>query len=265
MTTPLVLRDHADGVTTLTLNAPETINALSEAMMDALSAQLDAIAQDSAVRVVILRGAGKHFCAGHNLKEMTSHRGDEDGGAAYFHNLFRRCSRMMLQLTELPQPVIAEVTGIATAAGCQLVASCDLAVAASDARFATSGVNIGLFCATPMVALSRNVSAKPALAMLLTGDFVSADHARSIGLINEVAEPDQIAETTMALAKHIASKSPMAIRIGKQAFYAQGTLGSEEAYELAARAMADNMMACDAEAGIQAFIDKQPMPPWEGK
>ena len=265
MTTPLVLRSDADGIATLTLNAPETINALSEAMMDALSAQLDAIGNDGSVRVVILRGAGKHFCAGHNLKEMTSHREDSDGGAAYFHNLFKRCSRMMLQLTELPQPVIAEVSGIATAAGCQLVASCDLAVASSDARFATSGVNIGLFCATPMVALTRNVPAKQGLAMLLTGDFVSADHALSIGLINDVAEPDQLADTTMALATTIASKSPVAIRIGKQAFYAQATLDRKQAYELAARAMADNMMACDAQAGIQAVIDKQPMPPWEGK
>ncbi len=265
MSTEWVLRNNVDGVATLTLNAPETINALSEAVMNALSDQLSAIASDDSVRVVILRGAGKHFCAGHNLKEMTAHRQDSDGGAAYFHDLFQRCSSMMLQITELPQPVIAEVTGIATAAGCQLVASCDLAVASSEARFATSGVNIGLFCATPMVALSRNVPTKQGLAMLLTGDFVSAQQALSMGLVNEVVEPERVAETTLALANTIASKSPVAIRMGKRAFYAQASMTREQAYELAARTMAENMMARDAEAGIQAFIDKQPMPPWEGK
>src|SRR6056297_2020351 len=178
----LVIRNDADGVATLTLNAPRSINALSEAMMGALSDTLDAIAQDATVKAVVLRSEGDHFCAGHNLKEMTARRSDPDGGFQYFQDLFATCSAMMLRIVSLPQPVIAEVKGIATAAGCQLVASCDLAVASDDARFATSGVNIGLFCSTPMVALSRNVPQKMAMEMLLLGEFLPARRAAEMGL-----------------------------------------------------------------------------------
>ena len=263
--TDLVRRDDADGIATLALNAPEAINALSEAMMAALSSQLDCIATDRSIRVVILRGEGQHFCAGHNLKEMTTRRSDSDGGLEYFRTLFKTCSDMMLRITRLPQPVIAEVSGIATAAGCQLVATCDLALAAENAKFATSGVNIGLFCSTPMVPLSRNIVSKHALDMLLTGDFVDAQRAANIGLVNKVVQLDQLSRATRELAMSIASKSPAAVEIGKRAFYEQSNLSLEDAYALAGEAMANNMMAKDTEAGIAAFINKETMPEWSGE
>lgn len=253
------------GVATLTLNTPKSMNALSETMLSALQTALDEIAADETARVVVLRSAGDHFCAGHNLKEMTARRADPDGGRAYFETLFAQCSRMMLSLPKMPQPVIAEVKGIATAAGCQLVAACDLAVAADDARFATSGVNIGLFCSTPMVPLSRNVMPKNALEMLLLGDFLPADRAAEIGLVNRVVPRAELEATTTEMARRLAQKSPRALKIGKAAFYAQSEMTLEQAYAHAGAAMAENMMALDAEAGIDAFIGKRPMPEWTGR
>lgn len=261
----LILRADTNGVATLTLNAPGSINALSEAMLAALSETLDDIAADRSVKVVILRSGGKHFCAGHNLKEMSAHRTDEDGGFQYFQDLFARCSAMMLRVVRLPQPVIAEVKGIATAAGCQLVASCDLAVAAEDATFATSGVNIGLFCSTPMVALSRNVSRKMAMEMLLLGEFLPAARVADMGLLNRVVPMADLENTSMELARIIADKSPAAVKIGKRAFYEQAEMPLEEAYAFAGLTMAENMMAKDAEAGIGAFARKEPMPEWTGE
>jgi len=263
--TDLVKRTDRDGIAVLTLSTPETINALSEAMLKALSETLDEIAGDRGVRVVILRSGGDHFCAGHNLKEMTARRSDPDGGFAYFQELFAACSAMMLRVVRLPQPVIAEVRGIATAAGCQLVASCDLAIASQEARFATSGVNIGLFCSTPMVALSRNVPRKLAMEMLLTGEFIPAARAGEIGLVNRVVPADELESAALAMARSVADKSGAAIRIGKRAFYEQAEMSLEEAYAHTGRVMAENMMARDAEAGIGAFTRKAPMPEWSGK
>lgn len=260
----LIQRDDSDAIATLTLNAPGTINALSADMIAALSATLDDLEKDRSVRAVILRGAGPHFSAGHNLKEMTARRSDADGGFQYFQDLFAACSAMMLKIIRLPQPVIAEVSGIATAAGCQLVATCDLAVASDDASFATAGVNIGLFCSTPMVALSRNLSRKQAIEMLLIGDFLPAARVAELGLVNRVVPKDLLAPTTRAMARQIADKSPAAVRVGKRAFYEQAELPLEQAYAHAGRAMAENMMALDAEAGIGAFIDKTRMPDWTG-
>ena len=261
----LVPRTDADGVATLTLNAPRSINALSEAMMSALSDTLDAIAEDRSVKAVILRSAGDHFCAGHNLKEMTERRSDADGGFQYFEDLFAKCSAMMLRVVHLPQPVIAEVKGIATAAGCQLVASCDLAVAAEDARFATSGVNIGLFCSTPMVALSRNVPQKMAMEMLLLGEFLPAARVVHLGLVNRVVTRAELEDSANEMARIIADKSPVAIRTGKRAYYKQAGMALEEAYAYAGRVMAENMMARDTEAGIGAFTRKEPMLEWTGE
>jgi len=261
----LLLREDAGGIATLTLNAPKSINALSEAMLDALIATLDDIAADRSVKAVILRTGGKHFCAGHNLKEMSQRRQDADGGFQYFQDLFATCSSMMLRVVRLPQPVIAEVRGIATAAGCQLVASCDLAVAADNATFATSGVNIGLFCSTPMVALSRNVSRKQAMEMLLLGEFLPADKVRELGLVNRVVPDGDLEATSREMAQIIVSKSPAAVRVGKEAFYRQAEMPLEEAYAYAGRVMAENMMARDTEAGIRAFINKDHMPEWTGE
>jgi len=264
-TSDLAMRTDEGGVTTLTLNAPRSINALSEAMLAALSEKLDEIAADASVKAVILRSGGDHFCAGHNLKEMTAHRADPDGGFQYFQDLFATCSAMMLRVVHLPQPVIAEVKGIATAAGCQLVASCDLAVASEEARFATSGVNIGLFCSTPMVALSRNVPRKMVMEMLLLGEFLPAARALEMGLVNRVVPREALEGASMEMARIIADKSPAAVRIGKRAFYEQAEMPLEEAYAHAGRVMAQNMMARDAEAGIGAFTRKDPMPEWTGK
>lgn len=265
LTEPLVLREDKDGIAELTLNAPASINALSEDMIGALAETLDALSENKSIKAVILRGAGDHFCAGHNLKEMTARRSDQDGGFQYFQDLFAACSSMMLKITRLPQPVIAEVSGIATAAGCQLVATCDLAVASEEARFATSGVNIGLFCSTPMVALSRNLSRKHAMEMLLLGDFIPAARVAELGLVNRVVPKDLLAPTTRGLARQIADKSPAAVRIGKRAFYEQAEMPLDEAYAFAGRVMAENMMARDAEAGIGAFVEKRSMPDWTGE
>ena len=263
-TEELVLMDINEGVATLTLNHASTINSLSEAMMARLQACFDQLAGDTAVRAIVLRSSGKHFCAGHNLKEMTARRADDDGGKAYFQSLFQTCSTLMKTIVRQPQPIIAEVRGIATAAGCQLVAACDLAVASEDAKFATSGVNIGLFCSTPMVALSRNLTRKQAMEMLLLGEFLGAADVAQMGLINRVVPEEGLASAAMQMAQMIAQKSPVAIKMGKKAFYEQLGMSLDDAYEHAGAVMADNMMACDAQGGIGAFIAKQPMPEWIG-
>jgi enoyl-CoA hydratase/carnithine racemase len=257
---PLLLRSDADGICRLTLNRPRQYNALSVGLMAALQAALDDIAADSSVRVVILEGAGRGFCAGHDLKELRGRSGDRE----FFQAVFKQCSRLMLSLTGLPQPVIAKVHGIATAAGCQLVATCDLAVADEAALFGTPGVNIGLFCSTPMVALSRAVPRKQAMEMLLTGDMIDAETAVSFGLINHAVPAEALEARTLALARTIVAKSPLTLKIGKEAFYRQVEYGLVEAYAYAAQVMTTNMLARDAEEGIDAFIDKR-KPEWQGR
>ncbi|MCB4804868.1 enoyl-CoA hydratase [Methylobacterium brachiatum] len=254
---PVLLRHDADGVATLTLNRPQARNALSMALMTALQDALDAIREDPAVRVVILRGAGPAFCAGHDLKEMRA-----DPSRAATEAVFRTCARLMLSLTRLPQPVIAQVHGIATAAGCQLVATCDLALCAEEARFATPGVQIGLFCSTPMVALSRAVSRKAALEMLLVGEPVGAQEALRIGLVNRVVASAELDGAVNAMAQTIAGKARRVLAIGKEAFGRQIEMGLEEAYGYTAEIMTRNMMMADAQEGIDAFLTKR-SPRWE--
>ena len=254
---PLVLRSQdARGVVTLRLNRPQAFNALSEAMLAKLQRELDVIASDESVRVVVIAAEGKAFCAGHDLKEMRA-----DPSLEYYERLFTQCSEMMLAVQRLPVPVIARVQGIATAAGCQLVAMCDLAVASSSARFAVSGVNVGLFCSTPGVALSRNVLRKQAFEMLVTGEFINADEAKARGLINRVAEPEQLDAELEKLIGVIISKPRTAVAIGKEFFYRQAELGIAAAYEAASQTMACNMMDEAALEGIQAFIEKR-APNW---
>ena len=248
-------------VVRLTMNAPDRLNALSDEMLAALQARLDEIAHRPDIRVVILAGAGKAFCAGHDLKQMTALRDAKDGGVAGFQDLFERCARLMARIQSLPQPVIAQVHGIATAAGCQLVATCDLAVAAEDTRFGVNGVNIGLFCSTPMVALSRNIPRKQAFEMLTTGDFIPAERAADLGLVNHVVAPGALTDETMALAAKVASKLGSAVKVGKSAFYDQLSLSTEEAYAQTGAAMVENMLFRDTEEGIQAFIEKRE-PDW---
>ena len=262
---PVILEREEGGVAVVTLNRPKALNALSEIMLDGLQHIWDELRDDANVQVVILRGEGGRFCAGHDLKEMTQHRSDEDNGHHYFKTLFAQCSKMMLTMQQLPQPIIAEVAGIATAAGCQLVANCDLAYAEQNARFATSGVNIGLFCSTPMVALSRAVARKHAMEMLLLGNFVSAEQAAKLGLINDVFAPDELSINVRQKAEIIAAKSPVAIKIGKNAFYRQIDMEITDAYAYTGRVMADNMMTHDTKSGIKAFIEKKNMPKWTGK
>ena len=256
---PLVLRSDEAGVATLTLNRPKTRNALSSALMAALHEAIETIGEDETIKVVILRGAGPGFCAGHDLREM---RGRPE--PTFYESLFAQCSRLMLAIVHLPKPVIAQVHGIATAAGCQLVATCDLAVAVDTARFATPGVNIGLFCSTPMVALSRAVGRKAAMEMLLTGEMIGADQASAFGLVNRVVPGDELAAQTRQLAEQIAAKSPVSLRIGKEAFYRQAEMTLQDAYVYGAEVMTRNMMARDAEEGIDAFLDKRP-PVWPGR
>ena len=262
--TLILLRKDIAGVAVLTLNDPETRNSLSEAMLEALGDALTAIAHDKSVRVVVLAANGPAFSAGHNRKELSRRRSDEDGGRAYFKHMMATCSTMMQQIVKLPQPVIAAVQATATAAGCQLVASCDLAVASRTAKFATPGVNIGLFCSTPMVALSRNVSRKHAMEMLLTGELITAEHAARIGLINAVTEPGRERDEALKLAKTIAAKSAVTVKLGKEAFYRQIEMPLDEAYSYTAEVMVENMLARDAEEGIGAFIDKR-QPKWEDR
>ena len=254
---PLVHSRLEDGVLTLTLNRPQQYNALSWAMLEALREALSS-AQDPAVRVVVLAGAGKAFCAGHDLKEMRA-----NCTLDFQRRLFALCSEVMLSLIRLPVPVIARVHGIATAAGCQLVGMCDLAVASSQARFAVSGINVGLFCSTPSVALSRNMGRKEAFEMLVTGEFIDAEEAYRRGLVNRVVDPEALDEEVERLAAAIKAKSPVAVRMGKELFYRQLEMGIEAAYQLAGEVMACNMMAEDAAEGIDAFIEKRP-PQWRG-
>ena len=255
----LVLREDRDGVATLTLNRPQARNALSVGLMAALQAELDAIHEDSSVRAVVLTGAGPAFCAGHDLKEMRASPSREA-----YEALFVQCSKLMLTVSRIRQPVIAKVHGIATAAGCQLVATCDLAYCADTARFATPGVNIGLFCSTPMVALSRAVGRKAAMEMLLLGDLIDAAEAERIGLVNRAVPAYRLDATVQATAAKIASKSPLTLAIGKEAFYRQIDLDVEQAYAYAAKVMTENMMARDAAEGIDAFIAKR-QPVWCGQ
>jgi enoyl-CoA hydratase/carnithine racemase len=256
---PILLQSVDHGVVTLTLNRPAQFNSLSKAMLTELQHALDSIAKDGTARVVVIAGCGKAFCAGHDLKEM---RANPDRG--FMRALFDQCSKMMLTLTTMPQPVIARVHGIATAAGCQLVSMCDLAVASDHARFATSGINLGLFCSTPAVGLSRNLSRKHAMEMLLTGDFIDAAKALEYGLVNRVVPADELDQGVRALADTIIAKTPVAVAAGKQMFYRQLEMGFQEAYALAAETMACNMMAADAGEGIDAFIGKR-APVWTGK
>lgn len=261
---PVLLRENRDGIAVLTLNRPDARNSLSEALIAGLTETLRDIAGDRAIRVVVLGANGPGFCAGHDMKEMTAHRCDPDRGRAYFKQLMDSCSAMMQAIVQLPKPVIAAVQGAASAAGCQLVASCDLAIASSAAKFATPGVNIGLFCSTPMVALSRNVSRKHAMEMLLTGDLISAQDAQRIGLVNRVAAPGAEREEALKLARQIASKSALTVKIGKEAFYRQLEMSLADAYRYASDVMVENMLARDAEEGIGAFVEKR-TPNWEDR
>jgi enoyl-CoA hydratase/carnithine racemase len=261
---PVLRRAVVDGIALLALNRPQTRNTLSEAMLAALSEAFTEIAADRRIRAVVLSATGPAFCAGHDLKEITERRGDPDGGRAYVKDLMDRCSAMMQSILHLPQPVIAAVGGVASAAGCQLVASCDLAIASTGARFATPGVHIGLFCSTPMVALSRNVSVKHALEMLLTGDMVSAEDAYRMGLVNRVVAAGRENEEALALARKLAAKSALTVKIGKQAFYRQLEMGVADAYRYASEIMVENMLKHDAEEGIGAFIEKRE-PKWEDR
>ena len=255
----VLLQDKRDGIVTLTLNRPQQYNSLSSELLTELQSALDVIAADESICVVIIAASGKAFSAGHDLKEMRS-----SDDRAFHQTLFDQCGRMMLSINQLPQPVIAQVNGIATAAGCQLVASCDLAVAADDARFAVSGINVGVFCSTPAVPLSRNLSRKKAMQLLLTGDFINAQQAEQFGLVNEVVAAGELESTTRALAEKIAAKPPLSIRIGKDMFYKQLPMDLSDAYAYASERMACNMDSHDAREGIDAFFQKRP-PEWTGK
>ncbi len=262
MTAILLEELDDDGILRLTLNAPSKRNALSEAMLTALGQAFAAAGENPQVRVIVLAANGPAFCAGHDLKEMTAGREAPDKGRAYFSRIMAQCAGVMQGIVNCPKPVIAEISGIATAAGCQLVASCDLAIADQDAQFSTPGVHIGLFCSTPMVALSRNVSNKHAMEMLLTGDMTSAPRAAEIGLINHAVPAGNLRDTVMTMARKIASKSSMTLATGKRAFYAQREMPLTEAYDFAAQVMVENMLARDAEEGISAFIEKR-APQWQ--
>jgi enoyl-CoA hydratase/carnithine racemase len=261
---PPLLRDNIGSIAVLTLNRPRTRNTLTEAVLAALADQLTAIATDRAVRAVVLTARGPAFSGGHDLKELTARRSDPDRGRAYFRHIMLTCSAMMQQIVHLPQPVIAAVQGTATAAGCQLVASCDLAVASAESKFGVSGINAGLFCSTPMVALARNVARKHAMEMLLTGDLVSAEHAFRIGLVNRVVPAGSEFDAALALGRKIAGKSSLVEKIGKHAFYRQLEMGLDDAYRYTADVMVENMMAHDAEEGIAAFVEKR-APKWEDR
>ncbi len=260
----ILLREDIAGIAVLTLNRPHARNSLSEAMLQALGEALTAIAHERAVRAVVLAANGPAFSAGHDLKELNARRADEDRGRGYFKHIMTLCSTVMQQIVMLPQPVIAAVQATATAAGCQLVASCDLAVASRAAKFATPGVNIGLFCSTPMVALSRNVPRKHAMEMLLTGELIAAEDAARIGLVNHVVEPGSEREEALTLARKITAKSALTLKIGKEAFYRQLEMPLADAYTYASEVMVENMLARDAEEGIAAFIEKR-QPKWQDR
>jgi len=261
---PVVLREDIGNIAVLTLNRPQARNSLSEAMLEALSQELESLAADKRIRAVVVAAQGSAFSAGHDLKELTAHRADADGGRGYTRHIMERCSAVMLAILRLPQPVIAAVEATATAAGCQLVATCDLAVASASAKFCTPGVHIGLFCSTPMVALSRNLTRKHALEMLLTGDMISAEDAYRVGLVNRVVEPGTAREEALKLARKIAAKSTAVVKLGKEAFYRQLEMGIADAYAHATEVMVKNMMARDAKEGISAFVEKR-QPTWEDR
>ncbi len=261
MTEDILIREDVGAVATLTMNTPKTLNALSEDMIDALQAQFDDLMTDRSTRVVILRGTGKAFGAGHNLKEMTAARQAEDGGKQYWLDLFAKCTKMMTSIPKLPQPVICQPHGLATAAGCQLVASCDMAVTDTETKFGVNGVNIGLFCSTPMVALSRNIPRKQAFEMLTTGNFITAAKAMELGLVNRVVDAAELEAETNELATLVTSKLGAAVKVGKQAFYEQIQMPLLDAYAYTGEVMADNMTFRDTEEGIAAFLEKRP-PEW---
>ncbi|WP_029002455.1 enoyl-CoA hydratase [Azorhizobium doebereinerae] len=261
---PFTRMDRHGGVAVLTLTRPSSRNSLSEGMMSALTDCLDGLATDPEVRAIVLAAEGPAFSAGHDLKEIQARRTDPDRGRAYFEGVLKRCASLMLRIVRQPQPLIAAVEGMATAAGCQLVASCDLAVAGAGARFCTPGVNIGLFCHTPMVALSRSVARKHAMEMLLLGEWVPAEEAHRLGLVNRVVASGQALEAALGLAGQIAAKSRVPVKLGKAAFYAQAEMGLDDAYDYASQVMAENMLARDADEGISAMIGKRP-PHWEDR
>ena len=259
----LVRVERFEPILRITLNNPPA-NALSIATMEALGAALDAVAADDTIRIVILASTGKVFSAGHDLKEMTAHREDADGGRAFFEKTMRMAADLMLKIAALPQPVVAEIDGLATAAGCQLVASCDLAICTDTSTFCTPGVNIGLFCATPMVAVTRAAHPKQAMEMLLTGETIDASTAKDFGLVNRIVPKEYLTQVVMKYAAAIASKSPLTLKIGKEAFYKQVEMPLDEAYDYAARVMVENMLNVDAEEGICAFLQKR-HPEWKGE
>lgn len=254
---PVLLRHDAQGIAGLTLNRPDAFNALNKELLSALQRELDAIKEDPEIRAVAITGRGRAFCAGHDLKEMGNERNRDA-----LLGLFGQCSKMMLTLTQLPQPVIALVDGITTAAGCQLVAACDLALASTESRFATSGVKYGLFCSTPMVALSRNVSRKAAMEMLLTGDFIEAEEALRLGLINQVVKPDDLEEAFDDMANRLLDKPRDVLALGKRAFYQQLEMGLADAYDFTTEVIVDNALGKDFEEGLQAFMEKR-RPNWD--
>lgn len=261
MDEPILLREDHGAIARLTLNSPRTLNALSEAMLDALSAAFAALAADESVRAVVIAANGKAFSAGHDLKEMQARRNSADGGREYYDALFARCGGVMQQIQALPQPVIAEVRNIATAAGLQFAASCDMVVAAEGTRFGVNGVNLGLFCSTPAVALARAVPRKVAFEMAVTGEFIDAERAREVGLVNRVVPAERLTEEAMALAGVVASKLGLAVRLGKAGFYTQLDRPLDAAYACAAPVMAENMVAAETAEGIQAFLEKR-KPDW---
>ena len=260
---PVTVARPEPGIAVVTLDAPSTRNSLSRQTIALLDEAIAALAADAGVAAIVLAATGPAFSAGHDLKELTRHRADPDGGRAFYAETMRACARLMQAVVACPRPVIAAVEGVATAAGCQLVATCDLAVAATTATFATPGVNIGLFCSTPMVALSRNVPRKRAMEMLLLGEMVTAEEAERHGLVNRVVPPDRVRDEALAMARIIAAKSPVTVAIGKEAFYRQIEQPLAEAYDYAASVMVENMMARDAAEGIGAFLEKRP-PAWKG-
>ena len=258
----LIKEKSEKGVLRLTMNNSDQKNPLSENMMSMLMEEIKGASLDQSIRVIVLAATGNVFSSGHDLKEITAARESEDNGEVYFKSLFDYCSSLMQLIVNIPQPVIAEVDGVATAAGCQLVASCDLAIASHESKFATPGVNLGLFCSTPMVALSRNVNKKNAMEMLLTGDFISAEKAKEIGLINNAVSKDKLTSEVVGLAEKIASKSTMTVATGKKAFYAQAEMDLSKAYQYTSKTMTDNLLKHDAEEGIDAFIEKR-SPNWK--
>lgn len=261
---PIVLRENHDAIAMIVLNRPEARNSLSQEMIDTLTAEIIRAGDDKSVRALIIAANGPGFCAGHDMKQMTARRADQDRGRAFFEHMFKSCAKMMMSIVHLPKPVIAAVGGAASAAGAQLVASCDLAVASDEARFATPGVDIGLFCSTPMVAVSRNVSNKQTMEMLLTGDMITARRAHEIGLVNRVVDHGTERDEALKLANKIAAKSAHTLKIGKEAFYRQREMDLESAYRYTAEVMTENMLARDAEEGIGAFVEKR-TPKWEDR